>query len=213
MRQLVILFLFLIASLLLASCSGAPGLVTEQASMPTQSANPNPSQPQVTGYPEPVQRESEQVEGSYPSSETFLPIAAYPEPAATETTAAYPEPSKDIIPETDDGITASDPQLIDLESGIPTLIEFFEAGCQTCISMVETLRELEREYVGEINFIYLDTADSRNDRLMRKLNFRYSPHYFLLDGDGGVLESWIGQVGKQEFLPAFNAALSPPVED
>ena len=45
---------------------------------------------------------------------------------------------------------------------------------------------------------------------MRKLNYRYTPQFFLLDGDGEFLDSWIGQVNEAKFLPALNAALAAP---
>ena len=206
----LLLFIFLF---LATGCQG-PAEIPEEA-VPTQTLASNSSEipPATTGYPPPQSTVSSSPSKSYPSSETFLPIAAYPEPTAVVTTRAYPSPSMDVENASGSVIKATDPQIVNLTAGVPTFIEFFNEGCETCVAMIPIIQKLEREYAGEVNFVYLDTKDRRNDRLMRKLNYRYTPQFFLLDGDGEFLDSWIGQVNEAKFLPALNAALAAPDDE
>jgi thioredoxin-like negative regulator of GroEL len=74
--------------------------------------------------------------------------------------------------------------------------------------MAPMVHGLEAEYHQEINFVYLDIDDSRNDRFKQQLGFRYQPHFFLLDGDGEVLNVWVGRVSEEDFRAAFESALT-----
>jgi hypothetical protein len=62
---------------------------------------------------------------------------------------------------------------------------------------------LEAEWGEEINFVYLDIDDSRNNRFKKLLGFRYQPHLFLLDGEGYILEQWVGVVERGVLEEAF----------
>ncbi len=62
---------------------------------------------------------------------------------------------------------------------------------------------LEAEWGNEINFVYLDIDDNRNTRFKKALGFRYLPHLFLLDGEGYILEQWVGVVERSVLEEAF----------
>ena len=66
---------------------------------------------------------------------------------------------------------------------------------------------LEQQWGGRINFVYLDIDDSRNDDFKRQFGYRYQPHIFLLDGQGQILDQWIGFVAEAELVSAFEAAV------
>lgn len=66
---------------------------------------------------------------------------------------------------------------------------------------------LEAEWGHEINFVYLDIDDSRNNRFKKVLGFRYQPHLFLLDEGGYILEQWVGVVERRVLEEAFMRAL------
>lgn len=66
---------------------------------------------------------------------------------------------------------------------------------------------LESDYYSRINFVYLDIDDSANDAFKKQLDYRYQPHLFLLDGNGNVIEQWVGPVTKDELVKAFDNLL------
>lgn len=63
---------------------------------------------------------------------------------------------------------------------------------------------LEVEYYDRINFVYLDIDDSHNNEFKRMLGYRVQPHIFLLDGEGNILQQWLGIVSEAEFRAAFD---------
>lgn len=66
---------------------------------------------------------------------------------------------------------------------------------------------LERKYQDRIGFVYLDIDDSAADELKRQLGYRSMPQFFLVDGNGQILETWFGLVTAEQFEPAFQRAL------
>jgi hypothetical protein len=62
---------------------------------------------------------------------------------------------------------------------------------------------LEQEWSGRVQFVYLDIDDPRNDPLKRQLSYRYQPHFYLFDGDGNIVEQWVGYVTAEELEAAF----------
>jgi hypothetical protein len=66
---------------------------------------------------------------------------------------------------------------------------------------------LEAEYGDRINFVYLDIDDSRNEPFKRALGYRFQPHLFLVDGQGNILEQWIGRISGDNLILAFEEAL------
>ena len=60
--------------------------------------------------------------------------------------------------------------------------------------MAPVVHGLEAEWGGQVNFVYLDIDDPTTDPFKRELGYRVQPHMFLLDGEGQVLEQWLGYV-------------------
>jgi len=73
--------------------------------------------------------------------------------------------------------------------------------------MAPIVHGLEVEYFGKINFVYLDVDDSANADFLRQLGYRYQPHFILIDGQGTVLEQWLGPVAEDDFRVAFDSHL------
>ena len=69
--------------------------------------------------------------------------------------------------------------------------------------MTSVVHGLEAEYEGQVNFVYLNIDNHGTQELKHTLGFRSQPQFFLLDGDGTVLNQWIGFVE----VGAFNTAL------
>lgn len=66
---------------------------------------------------------------------------------------------------------------------------------------------LEAKYGERIQFTYLDIDDPNTSELKRALGYRVQPHLFLLDGNGGVIQQWLGFVAEEEFVAAFEGVL------
>jgi len=68
---------------------------------------------------------------------------------------------------------------------------------------------LEVEYYDKINFVYLNIEDERNEEYKKQLGYRFQPHFFLIDGEGEIIQQWLGTVDPDEFRAAFDQALTP----
>lgn len=66
---------------------------------------------------------------------------------------------------------------------------------------------LEAQYSDRMNFVYLDIDDPRNDGFKDALGYRYQPHLLLLDGEGKILEQWVGKVGEEQLATAIRESL------
>jgi hypothetical protein len=66
---------------------------------------------------------------------------------------------------------------------------------------------LEVEYWGRVRFTYLDADDPRTDVFKRELGFYYQLEFYLLNGDGGVLQKLVGYVSADEFRNLFDSYL------
>jgi hypothetical protein len=65
---------------------------------------------------------------------------------------------------------------------------------------------LEDIWGNRIRFVYLDIDDPRNDAFKSALGYQYQPHLFLLDGEGGIVQQWVGFVEGSELEAAFQEA-------
>lgn len=74
--------------------------------------------------------------------------------------------------------------------------------------MLPIVHGLEAKYGSQIGFVYLDIDDPATSELKRALGYRVQPHFFLLDGQGNVLRSWLGGVPKDELEAALLEALA-----
>ena len=69
--------------------------------------------------------------------------------------------------------------------------------------MAPIVHGLEAKYYGQIKFVYLDADNMGTEPFQRELGFYYQPEVYLLDGDGNVLEKWVGFTSAEEFETAF----------
>jgi thioredoxin-related protein len=73
--------------------------------------------------------------------------------------------------------------------------------------MASMVHGLEVEYWGMVKFTYLDADDPRTDVFKRELGFYYQPEFYLLDGNGSVLQKLVGYVSADEFRNLFDSYL------
>jgi hypothetical protein len=69
--------------------------------------------------------------------------------------------------------------------------------------MAPVVHGLEAKWGHEIQFVYLDIDDKRNDEFKRELGYRLQPHFFLLDNEGNIYQQWLGITPGAEFELAF----------
>lgn len=72
--------------------------------------------------------------------------------------------------------------------------------------MAPIVHGLEVEFHNQVDFVYLNIEDSANDPFKSQLGYRYQPHFFLLDGDGEILQQWLGPVSEGELRQALEEA-------
>ncbi len=73
--------------------------------------------------------------------------------------------------------------------------------------MAPVVHGLEAEYGNQINFVYLDIDDRRNNNFKAELGFVYQPQLVLLDSQGNLIEQWVGFVPEQVLEEALMRAL------
>jgi hypothetical protein len=73
--------------------------------------------------------------------------------------------------------------------------------------MAPMVHRLEAEYYGRVIFTYLDADDARTDMFKSQLGFFYQPEFYLLDGNGAVLQKLIGFVSEETFRSLFDENL------
>jgi hypothetical protein len=73
--------------------------------------------------------------------------------------------------------------------------------------MAPMVHRLEAEYFGRVLFTYLDADDPATQMFQSELGFIYQPEFYLLDGDGFVLQKLVGPVSEETFINLFNRNL------
>jgi hypothetical protein len=69
--------------------------------------------------------------------------------------------------------------------------------------MAPMVHGLEAEYFGRVQFTYLDADDPQTRDFQRTLGFNYQPELYLLDGNGNVLQKWVGYTSEGDLEAAF----------
>jgi len=104
-------------------------------------------------------------------------------------------------------LEATNPETVKLASGQVQFIEFFAFWCGTCQAMAPLVHGLEEQYGNQVRFIYLDIDDPANKVLKDELSYSYQPHFFLIDGEGNIIDQWVGYVSVGDFVGSLESAL------
>lgn len=73
--------------------------------------------------------------------------------------------------------------------------------------MAPVVHGLEDKWGDRINFVYLDIDDNRTNTFKSQLGYQYQPHFILLDGQGNVIDQWVGYTEGQTLQQALAKAL------
>lgn len=73
--------------------------------------------------------------------------------------------------------------------------------------MAPVVHRLEQKYNGVVNVTYLDIDDSATDILKRELIYYGPPTFILLDGEGNIVNTWVGLVSGDGMIEAIDALL------
>ena len=73
--------------------------------------------------------------------------------------------------------------------------------------MAPMVHGLEAKYYGKVKFSYLDASDPNTQEFQRALGFQYQPEFYLLDGQGNLLQKWVGFVSQEQFEAVFTQYL------
>ena len=69
--------------------------------------------------------------------------------------------------------------------------------------MAPMVHGLEAKYHGRIQFTFLNADDIGTEPFQRALGFYYQPEFYLLDGNGNVLQKWVGYTDEMQFEEVF----------
>jgi hypothetical protein len=73
--------------------------------------------------------------------------------------------------------------------------------------MIPIVHGLQARYSDRIGFVYLDIDDDATQPFKRELGYRVQPHFFLLDAEGNIVQSWLGRVSEGEMEQALQKVL------
>ena len=73
--------------------------------------------------------------------------------------------------------------------------------------MAPVVHGLEARYSDRIDFVYLDIDDPRSAPFKSRLGYLVQPHIFMLDGQGEILQQWLGMVSEADLEAALLAAV------
>lgn len=71
--------------------------------------------------------------------------------------------------------------------------------------MAPVVHGLEAKYNGLVEFVYLDIDDPATNSFKQQLGYFYQPHIFLLDGEGTIVEQWVGFTSEGQLDAALSA--------
>lgn len=88
---------------------------------------------------------------------------------------------------------AAVPLDVALNSGKPSLVEFYADWCTSCQAMVGTMAELEQRYGDRLNFVMLNVDNDKWLPEMSTYNVDGIPHFEFFDRDGQTVAASLGE--------------------
>eukprot|EP00611_Tribonema_gayanum_P030546 TRINITY_DN8550_c0_g1_i1.p1 TRINITY_DN8550_c0_g1~~TRINITY_DN8550_c0_g1_i1.p1 ORF type:complete len:290 (+),score=68.99 TRINITY_DN8550_c0_g1_i1:42-911(+) len=95
-----------------------------------------------------------------------------------------------------------------LANGKPTVVDFYADWCENCRAMAPTMRRVEDEYRGKVNFVVVDGDSAKNAALVDAFRVDGIPHLALITPRGDVETALVGNVPRKVVEADLNALLS-----
>lgn len=110
------------------------------------------------------------------------------------------------------GLRAADtPAPADNEAALPRLVDLGADKCIPCKMMAPILAELEKDYAGQLNVVFIDVWKNREEGL--RYGIRVIPTQIFFDASGKELFRHEGFYAKKDILAKwaeFGVKLTPP---
>lgn len=90
----------------------------------------------------------------------------------------------------------------------PVFVEFYSTSCNICKMMKPGLRELEREFEGRVDFVFLNVEESASRKLSERFSVYALPTIAVLDAGGRTIGRFEGAVGMPTLRGTLDEALS-----
>lgn len=81
-------------------------------------------------------------------------------------------------------------------SAKPMLLEFYADWCTVCQAIAPTMKTLHQELGDQINFVMIDIDNPEWRDVIAQFHATGVPQITLLQGDGEILDSFVGRVPK-----------------
>jgi len=96
-----------------------------------------------------------------------------------------------------------------LQSGIPSIVEFYSNTCSICLTSKPAIDQLEKDLAGQAQILRLDVKDKVGGTLAAQWGVRGVPTFFILDGQGNKLYTHIGKPDLEMLKQAVTGQITP----
>ncbi len=87
----------------------------------------------------------------------------------------------------------------------PVLIEFQSPYCVACMAVEPTVKQIEIEYVDQLDVIRLNVLDEDVQPLLKRYQFQYTPTFVFLDEGGEELWRTVGVLDPEQVKTTLEA--------
>ena len=86
----------------------------------------------------------------------------------------------------------------------PMFVEFYSADCKTCEQMKPGVQKLEQEFFEKIEFLYVDSDDRRNRKLLSMFQVEGLPAFYWVTPDREIMYFESGLVSLSRMRQMMN---------
>jgi thioredoxin-like negative regulator of GroEL len=99
----------------------------------------------------------------------------------------------------------TDPRTVRLAVGKVQVVFFFAFWNTQSKNLAPLLTDLQTLYQARVNFIHIDADDPAAATLKKQLGYNALPQIFLLDSQGKIKKTWVGNVNSETLRAAIDA--------
>lgn len=91
-----------------------------------------------------------------------------------------------------------------LEAGLPALAFYHSNNCESCLVMIDLIRQVYPEFQDEVVLVDVNVYDPQNQALLQAVGLRYIPTQMLYDRSGQH-ETVVGVMQPEQLQEALTA--------